>query len=119
VTTWTGSTHPCPTNRHDKPPKVRDDLLMCGGCWHMVPAALQRPVWRAWRHGKGRGTPEHARACDAAIAAVNAQLEDAVQPEAGLVEYRPGCPDHGDQPLDDCPECAAAFFRSLRQDPDP
>jgi hypothetical protein len=50
-------------------------MLMCRPHWYMVPQALRNAVWAAWDLGAGAGTPEHARAMDDAIDAVNARLE--------------------------------------------
>lgn len=48
-------------------------LLMCVHHWRLVPAALQRQVWAAWKRvGREPGAHEvHARAKQAAIDAVH------------------------------------------------
>ncbi len=53
--------------------QVRADRLMCRAHWYQVPRPLRDTVWAAWRSGAGVGTPAHAAAISAAIAAVQAQ----------------------------------------------
>jgi hypothetical protein len=65
-------THRCPPKGCTR--QVRDDLLMCGEHWRMVPVHLQRAVWAAWRRGAGRGDGELVLAQAAAIEAVDALL---------------------------------------------
>jgi len=51
------------------------ERLMCPGHWRMVPAPLRRAVYGAWRDGEGADSPAHWAACQAAIRAVDRQLE--------------------------------------------
>lgn len=45
---------------------VRRGHLMCGPCWRLLPAELQRPVWATWRRflatGEGFADYQAARA---------------------------------------------------------
>jgi excisionase family DNA binding protein len=50
-------------------------LLLCGGCWALVPKPLQRAVSAAYRGGAGLGSAELLAAQEAAIAAVNGEPE--------------------------------------------
>lgn len=52
-----------------------DSLLMCRRDWARVARPLQRAVYAAYKGGEGRGTPELARAQDAAIRAATAARE--------------------------------------------
>lgn len=69
------ATHDCPITgcirRH-----LPFDVLMCKYHWGLVPAPLQRAVWRAWRGGIGTsGSMERYMAVrQEAIDAVNAKL---------------------------------------------
>jgi hypothetical protein len=60
--------HPCPVSGCDVM-DVPDDLLTCRQDWRLVPKPLQQAVYRAWDHGRGRGTRAHTAACDAAVRA--------------------------------------------------
>ena len=62
-------THQCPGPGCDA--EVDSSMLMCPRCWRLVPAAVRRAVWIAWRRGAGAGTPAHRAAIRLAIAAVN------------------------------------------------
>jgi hypothetical protein len=61
-------THQCPGPRCDV--EVDYSQLMCPGHWNQVPKPIRRAVWIAWNRGAGAGTPAHAAAIQAAIAAV-------------------------------------------------
>lgn len=61
--------HKCPRDGCTR--TVRDEFLMCGPDWKLVPLALQRAVYAAYRRGKGLGSPELLNAQAAAIRAVN------------------------------------------------
>jgi hypothetical protein len=67
------ATHLCPVRRCGW--QVPMDKLIVPGTWRMVPKALQRAVWGAWRSGAGGGTPAHTTACLVAIRAVDHHLE--------------------------------------------
>lgn len=62
--------HRCPVRGCGKP--VHISRLMCPDHWMMVPALLRTSVYREYKRGKL--SPEHIAAMDAAIAAVNDQL---------------------------------------------
>jgi hypothetical protein len=47
------------------------DRLMCSGHWYQVPKPLRDAVWATWRSGDGVGTPDHADAILAAVAAAS------------------------------------------------
>jgi len=64
---WPGY-HECPARVCQR--QVADRLLMCGQHWHMVPAAIQRAVYAAYRLGP-IGSIDLMRAQHAAITAVN------------------------------------------------
>jgi hypothetical protein len=51
---------------------VRDDMLMCRADWFRVPKWIRDEVWRAWDDGRGKLSPQHVRAIEAAVAAVDA-----------------------------------------------
>jgi hypothetical protein len=51
-------------------------FLMCGPHWSMVPSALGRAVYAAWKDGRGCGTAEHEVAMQAAIDAVHGRLAE-------------------------------------------
>lgn len=61
------------------------EVLLCRRHWAKVPRDLQRKVYRAWRRGRGAGTPEHLEAMRQAIAAVEVELrvDRGLDPEAG------------------------------------
>jgi hypothetical protein len=61
--------HPCPRNGCTA--TVDDRYLMDSGCWRLVPAALQRAVYAAYKRGKGIGSPQLLAAQQAAIRSVN------------------------------------------------
>lgn len=69
----TTPTHRCPARGCTR--DVRDDLLMCGSHWRMVPATAQARVYRAYDNGRGRDSAELLTAQAAAILAVNTQLD--------------------------------------------
>jgi hypothetical protein len=69
-----GSVHDCPIEACQI--DVPDQHLLCPVHWAMVPAGLRRAVYAAWNKGKGRGTYEHAEACQAAISFVNGKLRE-------------------------------------------
>lgn len=50
-------------------PDVPDDRLMCPRNWARVGKPLQQAVYRAWDHGRGRGTRAHSAASAAAVSA--------------------------------------------------
>ena len=62
-------THECPGPGCEA--EVDSSMLMCPRCWRLVPTAVRRAVWLAWRRGAGAGTPAHRAAIRLAIAAVN------------------------------------------------
>ena len=62
-------THECPASLCTE--QIDSDMLMCPRHWHLVPAAVRRAVWIAWKRGAGAGTPAHRAAIRLAIAAVN------------------------------------------------
>jgi hypothetical protein len=62
-------THQCPGPGCEA--DVDSSMLMCPRCWRLVPGAVRRAVWIAWRRGTGAGTPAHRAAIRLAIAAVN------------------------------------------------
>lgn len=51
---------------------VPASMLMCREHWRLVPAPLQRVVWREYRAAPGR--PGHRAACEAAIRSVEKQV---------------------------------------------
>lgn len=59
--------------------EVRQRHLMCPTHWRMVPMDLNREVYRAYREGS---LAEHVRACNAAIAAVEALIASVAHPAA-------------------------------------
>jgi len=61
--------HECPRKGCTR--SVSDQFLMCGPDWRLVPPALQRGVYAAYKRGQGLGSQELAAAQDAVIAAVN------------------------------------------------
>lgn len=61
--------HECPANGCDR--TVGDSVLMCPGDWRRVPKPIQNAVYRAWKDGRGAGSPAHRAAMAAAIRAVN------------------------------------------------
>jgi hypothetical protein len=61
--------HVCPVGGCRE--SVRADRLMCRPHWYLVPRPLRDAVWAAWRSGGGAGSPAHAAAVRAAIAAVD------------------------------------------------
>lgn len=63
--------HECPRNGCTR--TVSDAYLMCSGDWRLVPVALQRAVYGAYRRGAGLGSDEPLAAQDAAIKAVNGE----------------------------------------------
>jgi hypothetical protein len=67
--------HDCPIDgcQHQVP----RNKLMCVRHWALVPSELGKAVYAAWKGGHGAGTPEHAAACQAAIDAVHAKLQEA------------------------------------------
>lgn len=65
--------HQCPRSGCRR--TVGDRLLMCGGCWRLVPVPLQRAVYAAYKRGAGLGSPELIAAQDAAIRVVNGEPE--------------------------------------------
>ena len=65
--------HPCPVGGCVSRP-LPVAILMCPPHWRMVPKALQRAVYAAYRGGRGLGTPALARAQREAIDAVLALL---------------------------------------------
>ncbi len=67
--------HECPRNGCDA--IVGDSVLMCKADWARVPEALQTVVDRAWGRGRGRGSPAHLAAMEAAIRSVNGEPEPA------------------------------------------
>jgi hypothetical protein len=69
--TGTG-THRCPAIQCGA--SVRDELLMCGPHWRMVPPSLQRAVYGAYERGRGVGTMALFRAQTDAIRAVDRAL---------------------------------------------
>jgi hypothetical protein len=50
-------THQCPGPGCEA--EADSSMLMCPRCWRLVPAAVRRAVWIAWRRGAGAGTPAH------------------------------------------------------------
>lgn len=56
---------------------IADRLLMCGGCWGLVPKRLQRAVYAAYKSGRGLGSPQLLAAQEAAIRAANGEPEAA------------------------------------------
>lgn len=60
--------HPCPAAGCTVE-NVPDDRLMCRQDWARIAKPLQRAVYDAWDHGRGRGTPQHSAAMRAAISA--------------------------------------------------
>ena len=93
-------THQCPGPGCEA--EADSSMLMCPRCWHLVPAAVRRAVWIAWRRGVGAGTPAHRAAIRLAIAAVNRDVVPAssikhpacgsavqTQPQAGPVSPAP------------------------------
>lgn len=62
--------HQCPIAGCSK--RVPYHMLMCGRHWRLVPADLQRRLYRAWGRGAGAGTSEHADAMVACVHAVEA-----------------------------------------------
>jgi hypothetical protein len=62
-------THKCPGPGCEA--EVDSSMLLCPRCWRLVPTAVRRAVWIAWRRGAGAGTPAHRGAVRLAIAAVN------------------------------------------------
>ena len=69
--------HPCPAGGCRA--KVRADRLMCAPHWYQVPKPLRDAVWATWRSGEGALSPAHRAACDAAIAAVDRQRQEAAR----------------------------------------
>jgi hypothetical protein len=65
--------HKCPRNGCTR--AVEPGKLMCRDDWALVPEPLQKAVYRAWGHGKGRGSAAHRAAILAAIRAVNREPE--------------------------------------------
>ena len=63
--------HKCPRDGCRR--TIADRLLMCGGCWGLVPKPLQRAVYAAYNRGRGLGSPRLLAAQDAAIKAVNGE----------------------------------------------
>lgn len=68
--------HRCPVKGCSE--SVHISRLMCPEHWMMVPAALRTSVYREYKRGKL--TPEHIAAMDAAIASVNEQLGHGREP---------------------------------------
>jgi hypothetical protein len=67
--------HRCPVpgcTRH-----ARAGQLMCRPHWAALPGAFRGAVLAAWQGGDGAGTPAHAAATAAAIAAVQAWQDGA------------------------------------------
>jgi hypothetical protein len=64
--------HPCPVTGCDVT-DVPDERLTCRQDWARISRPLQRAVYDAWDHGRGRGTPQHQAAMDAAIRAAERQ----------------------------------------------
>jgi hypothetical protein len=68
-------THPCPAG--PCPKDVPNERLMCPAHWRMVPRSIQRAVNSAYYAPTlGLGSLALLRAQEAAIRAVNKQLED-------------------------------------------
>jgi hypothetical protein len=93
-------THECPASLCTE--QIGPGLLICPRHWRLVPAAVRRAVWIAWRRGTGAGTPAHRSAIRLAIAAVNRDVVPASsikhpacgsavqsQPQAGPVSPAP------------------------------
>lgn len=94
--------HECPRNGCTR--TVDDARLMCGPDGKLVPPALQRAVYAAYRRGAGLGSDELFAAQDAAIRAVNGDPEPVphqtpyelwVQAEENPDEYRRLLREHG------------------------
>jgi hypothetical protein len=58
------------------PALVDDGLLFDAPHWRLVPAELQRRVWRAWNDGQPPDPGAHAAVCAEARQAVEAELLD-------------------------------------------
>jgi hypothetical protein len=63
--------HDCPATGCTR--RVGQRMVMCRPHWFLIPEALRDAVWDAYAGRLGAGSPEHARAVTAAIAAVNAK----------------------------------------------
>jgi hypothetical protein len=62
-------THGCPAPACTE--QAGPGRLMCPRHWYQVPKPLRRAVWIAWNRGAGAGSPAHAAAMRAAVAAVS------------------------------------------------
>jgi hypothetical protein len=78
-------THQCPGPGCEA--EVDSSMLMCPRCWRLVPVAVRRAVWIAWRRGAGAGTPAHRAAIRLAVAAVNRD----VVPASSITLKHPAC----------------------------
>lgn len=65
-------THDCPATGCTRHIGARQ--LACRPHWFMIPPDLRDAVWSAWRNGLGKGSPEHADAVAAAVAALNDKI---------------------------------------------
>ncbi|HZR50167.1 MAG TPA: hypothetical protein VFB06_11665 [Streptosporangiaceae bacterium] len=84
--------HQCPLVACDVK-DVPDDRLLCRQDWARVPKPLQQAVYRAWDHGRGRGTKAHSAACAAAISAAQkarTEAEEAARPSPHELWERAG-----------------------------
>jgi hypothetical protein len=64
--------HDCPVGGCQH--RIPHFLLMCKAHWALVPAEIQRSVYRAWSRGAGAGTQAHADAMVTAVLAVEQKL---------------------------------------------
>lgn len=65
----TQTTHECPVRGCAR--RVRDDRLMCGPHWKLVPQRVASRVYRTWNRGAGAGTQAHSDAVRDATRLVN------------------------------------------------
>lgn len=65
--------HECPHNGCDR--LVDPGKLLCRQDWARVPEPLQKALYSAWDHGRGRGSAAHREAMLAVIRSVNGDKE--------------------------------------------
>lgn len=63
--------HECPKNGCEL--RVPYRMLACRAHWYAIPKPYRDAVWRAYDHGLGLGSPEHAAAIRAAVGALNGE----------------------------------------------
>lgn len=104
--------HKCPKDGCMAPVPV--DMLACRQHWYSVPKPIRMAVWRAWDNGAGAGTPEHTRAIEAAVSAMNRSTGAPRVCCESYPHYCPGCQrvmSHREAAEQDaCNDCHAGVF---------